>query len=183
MNNEQASNKQRQNSVSNIDIKRVLFPETPVAVLEHRETPTLIGDTIRQFILWRKANSLSPAVSDTFNLVYDDPNNIPADEYRLDLCVSLKLKTIEKVTAKVIPKVKRNDVGVITKVIPGGYCAMFRHFGAEEGMRAAIDYLYQHWLNENNEQPGQFPLFFHRVNFFPDVAEHEMITDVYLPLQ
>jgi len=30
---------------------------------------------------------------------------------------------------------------------------------------------------------GDFPVFFHYVNVGPDVPEHEMITDVYLPLR
>jgi AraC family transcriptional regulator len=31
--------------------------------------------------------------------------------------------------------------------------------------------------------PGDFPVFFHHVNVGPNVAEYQMITDVYLPLR
>lgn len=30
--------------------------------------------------------------------------------------------------------------------------------------------------------PGEAPPFFHYVNVGPAVAEHEMLTDIYLPL-
>ncbi|MBX5462700.1 MAG: hypothetical protein IRZ28_16625 [Steroidobacteraceae bacterium] len=43
--------------------------------------------------------------------------------------------------------------------------------------------LFTEWLPAREEKLGDFPLFFHYVNVGPDVAEHEMITDVYLPLR
>jgi len=43
--------------------------------------------------------------------------------------------------------------------------------------------LFTEWLPASGETLGDFPLFFHYVNVGPDVAEHEMITDVYLPLR
>ena len=35
----------------------------------------------------------------------------------------------------------------------------------------------------SGEEPRDFPLYFQRVSFFPDVPEHEAITDVFLPLR
>ena len=67
----------------------VNFPETKVAVLEHRAAPNLLGNSIRQFIEWRRANKLPPSKSRTFNLIYDDPAITAEEEYRFDLCCSI----------------------------------------------------------------------------------------------
>jgi len=45
-----------------------------------------------------------------------------------------------------------------------------------------IRMLYQQWLPEGGEELRDFPVFFHYLNLFPQVAEHQLITDIYLPL-
>ncbi|MFT5756044.1 MAG: AraC family transcriptional regulator [Alteromonadaceae bacterium] len=142
-----------------------------IAVLEHRGAPELLGQSIRQFISWRKENKLPPSKSRTFNLVYDDPTTVTPKEYRFDLC------------AEIQDEVQINDSGVITKSILSGRCAVIRHIGADEDMTNAIHFLYSDWLKKNHEELRNFPLFFERVSFFPDVPEHQMITDIYLPIK
>jgi AraC family transcriptional regulator len=146
------------------------FPETRVAVLEHRGDPRRIGDTIRRFIAWRRENHLPPPASATFNLFYGDPATTPPDEFRLDLCAGLK--------GPVAP----NDAGVVERSIPAGRCARLRHVGSDDGLGASFDRLYREWLPGSGEEARDFPLFLRRVSFFPDVPEHEALTDIYLPL-
>jgi AraC family transcriptional regulator len=76
-----------------------------------------------------------------------------------------------------------NDFGVIAKTIPTGRCAVLRHLGSDDTLGAMINYLYASWLPQSGEEPRDFPLFFQRISFFPDVPEHEAITDVFLPLR
>jgi AraC family transcriptional regulator len=57
-----------------------------------------------------------------------------------------------------------------------------RHLGSRSHNAAAV-YLYDVWLPQSGELPGDFPMFFHYVNVGQGVQEHEMITDVYLPLR
>jgi AraC family transcriptional regulator len=38
-------------------------------------------------------------------------------------------------------------------------------------------------IDADGEQLRDFPLFFHYVNVGAEIPEHEMITDVYLPLR
>ena len=71
---------------------------------------------------------------------------------------------------------------MVSKIIPGGRCALARHLGSREHVTAA-EYLYRVWLPASGEALRDFPIFFHYVNVGPDVQEHEMITDVYLPLR
>lgn len=147
------------------------FPERRVAVFEHRGDPRRIGASIRKFIEWRKANGLPPRVSATFNIFYDDEMQTDPAAFRMDLCAALDRD------------VEANSFGIVGKTIPGGRCAVLRHIGSDDTLRQTVTYLYSEWLPESGAEPRDFPLFCQRVRFFPDVPEHEAVTDVYLPLK
>jgi AraC family transcriptional regulator len=152
------------------DVRIVDFPATRVAVLEHRGDPLELGATIRRFIEWRRANRLPPARSATFNLLYTDDEQVAPEEFRLGLCAA---------TERDVPP---NEHGVVAGTLPAGRCAVLRHVGGDATLRAAVTYLYGEWLPESGEELRDFPPFFQRVTFYPDVPEHEAITDVFLPL-
>jgi AraC family transcriptional regulator len=153
------------------DVTIVEFEPTRVGVLEHRGDPAGIGDTIRSFIEWRKQNRLHPRVSATFNLFYGDPAETPPGEFRLDLCAATD------------GPIGDNTFGVVERVIPGGRCAVLRHVGSDDTLGETLKYLYGTWLPASGEEPRDFPLYAQRVQMFPDVPEHEAITDVFLPLR
>ncbi|WP_233221999.1 AraC family transcriptional regulator [Allosphingosinicella deserti] len=152
-------------------IRIVDFPATRVAILKHRGDPRTIGDTIKRFIAWRKETGVRPPASATFNILHNDPETSAADDYRLDLCA--------EISAPIVP----NDAGIFDSEIAGGRCAVLRLVGSGDDLRAAIAYLYGNWLPSSGEEPRDAPLFVQRVRFFPDVPEHEAITDIFLPLQ
>ncbi len=147
------------------------FKETKVAVLEHRGAPERVMESVRNFIRWRKQFGHSPRISETYNIVYDDPVLTPPSDYRFDICASTKTD------------VANNDYGVVTKTIPGGRCALLRHIGTDRTIDESVNYLYADWLPKSGEELRDFPCFFHRVTLFQDVPEHDMITDIYLPLR
>jgi AraC family transcriptional regulator len=153
------------------DIQIVDFPDIPLAVLEHRGSPRLLGASIQRFVTWRKRMELSPDKSRTFNLVYDDPRHTQDEDYRFDLGCECLLEQ------------KSDDFGIIQKIIPSGQCARIRHIGSDDRLANPIDYLYSTWIDKEDWAVRDFPLFFERVNFFPEVPEAEMITDIYLPIR
>ena len=153
------------------DVSIVEFPETPIGVLEHRGDPRRLGETIRTFIEWRKQNGLHPSVSATFNIFHDNPEVTAPEAFRMDLCAAVK------------GPLASNSLGVVAKVIPGGRCAVLRHKGSDDTLGDAVSYLYATWLPGSGHSPRDFPLFAQRVAMFPDVPEHEAITDVFLPLE
>ncbi len=114
---------------------------------------------------------MPPSKNKTFNLVYDDPNLTVPDEYRFDICCSYN------------GEISSNDYGIVNKSIPAGKCAVVRHVGSDDSIGTAVNYLYSKWLNESGFEVRDFPIFFERVSFFPEVSEKEMITDIYLPIQ
>jgi AraC family transcriptional regulator len=143
----------------------VKFAPTRVACYEHRGPTWQLGRSIRKFVEWRRANHLPPRLSATFNVFHD------SSDTRIDLCAATE-KDIET-----------SSLGVVTKVIPGGRCAVVRHIGSERTLGMTIAYLCDEWLPQSGEQLRDFPLFCERVEFFPDVPEDEAVTDVYLPLR
>ncbi len=153
-----------------MDVRIIEFPETRVAVAEHRGPPDLEYETSKKLIEWRVANRLSPAEHRTYGVHYTDPQAVAPAVHRVDFCVSYD------------PIVSRNPQGIISKIIPANRCALVRHEGSRRLIAAAGD-LYREWLPTSGEQLGTFPIFFHYVNVGPNIEEAEMITDVYLPLR
>jgi len=155
-----------------MDVKIVDFPETKVAVLAHRGPPEQVNDSVLKFIAWRKESGLSPVkTSGSFGIAYDDPDQTEPEAFRFDLCGS--------VSAKVPP----NPQGVENGIIPGGRCAVLRHFGSLDSIGTSVYALYREWLPESGEELRDYPVFFQYRNLTPDVAEHELVTDVYLPIR
>jgi AraC family transcriptional regulator len=152
------------------DVRVVDFPETRVAALEHRGDPRRIGDSVRRFVEWRRENRLPPKLSATFNVWWEDPNGAP-EKFRLDLCAATERE------------IAPNAQGVVAKTIPAGRCAVVRHAGSEDTLERTIGYLYRTWLPASGHEPRDFPLFFQRLTFFPDVPENEATTDIFLPLR
>lgn len=151
------------------DVRIIDFPNTHVACLSHRGPPERIGGSIRRFIDWRRAQGLTPARSATWNILHDDPETTPPDVFRLDICASCDT-------------VVANDAGMVAARIEGGPCAVLRHEGSDALLGDAIRFLYGEWLSGSGEEPRDAPLFLCRVAFFPDVPEHEAVTDIFLPL-
>ncbi len=155
-----------------INVEVVGFEAVKVAAFEHRKAPDLINESIAEVIAWRKQTGLSPVkTSRTLGLAYDDPTTTKPDEFRFDICCEVTVPIPED------DKVMKN------KIIPEGKCARIRHVGPYEQMTAKVVFLYKEWLPESGEELRDFPCFFHYVTKLPDVQEHEIITDIYLPLK
>ena len=151
-------------------IELIDFKATPVAVYQHRGNSQLLAQSIREFIEWRKKCKLSPARYATFNFLYQHPDEVEAENFRFDL--------VSQVDSGFVSEHSK----IIVKEIPQGSCARLRLLGSDEGLEAAIQFLYAVWLPQSGKCLREFPLFLQRLNFFPDIAENELITDIYLPL-
>lgn len=155
-----------------MEVKIIDFSATSIAVLEHRGAPSRILESVQRFIAWRKVSGLSPiATSRTFGIVYDNPDTTPPEAFRFDIC------------GEVDSPVPENPQGVISKQIQAGRCAVVRHIGSTDRIGESAYYLYRDWLPESGEELRDFPLFFQYIKRVPDVAEHEQVTDVFLPLR
>ncbi len=154
-------------------VEIIQFESTPIAVLTHRGPCELLNDTVGQFIIWRKESGLSPIKSSrTFGIAYDNPDTTEPEAFRFDIC------------GEVRTDVPANPQSVVTKQIPGGRCARVRHHGTHTRLGESVIYpLYRDWLPQSGEELRDFPLYFHYLNLLPETPEHELMTDVYLPLK
>lgn len=157
---------------SPMDVRIVDFPETPVALLEHRGPAEKVMETAGQFIAWRKQTGLSPvAKCKTFGVPYSDPNTTSPADFRWDVC------------GEHDGQVPENAFGVKNGVIPGGRCAVLRHTGSNQNLDDSIYYLYRDWLPTTDEETRDFPVFFHYVSVTENGPASNDVTDIYLPLK
>ncbi|MEH3040124.1 MAG: AraC family transcriptional regulator [Sphingomonas paucimobilis] len=159
----------RKRSMPTYDVTLREFPDTPVACLSHEGDMASIGDSIRRFIKWRRANRLPPSDSATFNVFHNDPHDARSGPVRIDLCAA---------TDREFPA----EDGITMGLIPGGRCAVIRITGHADDLEAPALHLYRDWLPASGEELRDFPLFCQRVRFAPHVAEHDAVTDLFLPL-
>ncbi|MGO7162317.1 GyrI-like domain-containing protein, partial [Rhizobium johnstonii] len=146
-------------------------PTTPVAIMEHRGDPATLGATIQRFIAWRKAAGLHPRTSPTFNVWRSERRPQSPADYSVDLCVG----TDQPIGA--------NGEEIKAGEIPGGRCAVLRVVGNTDNLEPAALYLYREWLPASGEEARNFPIYCQRLSFFPEVAEHEAVAELFLPLK
>ena len=155
-----------------MEVKIVDFPHTQVAMLQHRGSPALVNDSAATFIAWRKRTGLSPvSESQTFGIAWDDPATTSAEAFRFDICGS------------VTTAIPENDCGVINGEIAGGRYAVGRHSGSLDNLSQTVWAMFRDWLPGSGETLRDAPVFFHYLNFINDVPEHQLQTDIYLPLR
>lgn len=155
-----------------MEVSIVDFAETSVGLLEHRGSPALINESVARFIAWRKESGCSPVkTSRTFGIAYDDPKQTEAEKFRFDICGSVD------------NEVPENPQGVKNSMIPEGRCAVVRHLGSLDRIGESACYLYREWLPDSGEELRDLPMFFHYLTRVSETAEHEMMTDIYLPLK
>ena len=152
------------------------FKLTPIALLLHRGSPALLGTSIRRFIEFRKQQQLPPSRNATFNLLYDDPRVTAPDEYRFGLATAIPQQFERATAVSDWPEISFSE-------IPASRCARIRHIGDDQQLGRLVDYLYQSWLVQNEEQAADYPIVLQRKVFFPDVPAHLAQTDILLMLQ
>ncbi|MGJ5205380.1 AraC family transcriptional regulator [Bradyrhizobium sp. HKCCYLR20261] len=146
-------------------------PTTPVAIVEHRGDPATLGASIQRFIAWRKAAGLHPKTHPTFTVWRSERRTASPADYSVDLCVG----TDRPIMA--------HGFDIKAGEIPGGRCAVLRVIGNTHNLEPAALYLYRDWLPASGEETRDFPIYCQRLNLFPEVAEHETVADLFLPLK
>jgi len=156
-----------------VDVRIVELMPTKVAVYEHRGAPEELMNSVSNFVAWRKETGLSPvSTSDTFGI----PHSTPADT------TEKKMFSFD-IAGTVEADIPKNRFGVINGVIPGGRCAVLRHYGSHDLLSQTVHTLYRNWLPQSGEQTCGGPCFFHYLNLDPQIEKSQLLTDIYLPLK
>jgi AraC-like DNA-binding protein len=122
----------------------------------HRQFTSLFGINIHRYVQLLRLQRAS------YRLAF-------AGDYRLDLCCTTD-------------RIDTNDAGVVAGVISAGRCATLRLIGNPHDLRPAVQFLYGDWLPRSGRELRDHPIFVQRVTLYPDVPEHEAVTDIFLPL-
>ena len=147
-------------------------PLTPVAMMEHRGDPATLDATFERFRAWRKAAGLSPETSPTFTVFRSERRPANPADYSMDVCIGTDRP------------LEANDTQMKAGVIPGGRCAVLRYPGNTTNLEPAAHYLYRDWLPASGEEAGDFPIYCRRrLSFIPEVAAHEVVVELFLPLK
>lgn len=148
------------------------LPPTQVAMIEHRGDRATLGDTIQRFRDWGKAAGLSPETSSSFMVFRSERSPANPADYSMDLC------------AETDQPVAPNTAEIKAGVIPGGRCAVLRYPGNTNNLEPAALYLYRDWLPESGEEARDFPIYCQRrLARIPEVAAHEVVVELFLPLK
>ncbi|MBM3611129.1 MAG: helix-turn-helix domain-containing protein [Alphaproteobacteria bacterium] len=153
----------------NVTIKTL--PKKRLATVEHRGDYQKLGNSLHKLITWAKAQPIPlKKPGEAFGLTYNDPYQVPAEDFRLDLALT-------------IPENFKLQGDVVEKELPSGRYAVVVHKGSRKNIGDVIYGLYRDWLPTSGEEPGDLPCVFCYHNFDDEVAETELITEVWLLLK
>lgn len=82
-----------------------------------------------------------------------------------------------------IPKDFKLDNQVVERILPAGRYAITTHKGSRDNIGDTIYGLYRDWLPESGEELGDLPCVFCYYNFDHEVAETELLTEVWVLLK
>lgn len=152
-------------TIKNINARRL-------AAVEHRGDKKKLGDSLYKLINWAKTQStpLKPEPGEAFGFAYNDPKITPKEEFRFDLGIT-------------IPKNLKLTGEVVEKQLPAGRYAVVVHKGSRDTIGETIYPLYRDWLPKSKEELGDLPCIFCYYNFDHEVAETELITEIWLLLK
>lgn len=143
-----------------------------VAALAHLGEPERLEKSVESFRAWREESGCSPVTEKrTFGVAHSDPDARPVQSFRFDIC------------GEVDAEIAENSFGVINSEIAAGRFARVRHIGSHETLQLKVKDIYRSWLPATQEGRRDAPLFFEYLNFLPEVAETELMTDIYFPLR
>lgn len=148
------------------------LPAKRLAVMEHHGDPMKLSDTLDKLITWAKSQpiDLKPKPGEAFGFGYNDPREVPPDEFRFDLALS-------------VPKNYPLGDPVIERILPAGRYATTIHKGTRDNIGDTIYSLYRDWLPESGEELGELPCIFCYYNFDHQVAETELLTEIWVLLK
>lgn len=152
-----------------IDIKTL--PTTRIAAVKHRGDPERLQFSLATLITWANANQLKMIPGEAFGIAYNDPDQVPAEEFKFDIGI------------KVSDKQAINDQNVCEMTLEQGRFAVARHLGSLRDVGNTVKKLYLQWLPESGESLRDHPVVFQYHNFETDVPESALITDICLPIE
>jgi AraC family transcriptional regulator len=116
------------------------------------------------------ANRLFGFRTEFIGISYDDPKVTEAEKLRYDACLTVS-KTIKP----------EGEIGY--KEIPEGRYAIFTHAGPYENFQDSYDYIFGHWVPDNNAELRDEPCFEKYLNSPDKTKPEKLMTEIYIPVK
>jgi len=156
--------------IMTITIKEL--PAKRIAMMEHHGDPMRLSDTLNKLLTWGKSQvpSLKPKHKEAFGFAYNDPRDIKPEKFRFDLALA-------------VPEDFKLNDQVTERTLPAGRYAITTHKGSRSNIGDTIYSLYRDWLPKSGEELGELPCIFCYYNFNHEVAETELLTEIWVLLR
>jgi AraC family transcriptional regulator len=128
-------------------VKIVQLQSMRVAALPHKGSYNSIGDSFQKLTAWAVGRHLMGPNTRMFGIYYDDPDSKPLADLNSDACVS-------------VPEgfaLNEQDMPFHITHTSAGRCAQVVFTGPYAELHTAYAWLYQVWLPQSGEQPGDQP--------------------------
>eukprot|EP00210_Caulerpa_lentillifera_P009584 g9141.t1 len=148
------------------------MPSRRLAVMEHHGDPLKLSMTVDKLITWAKSQpiDLKPKPGESFGFGYHDPREVKPEDFRFDLAL------------RVPDDFQLNDQ-VIERTLPAGRYAVMMHKGSHDNIGDTTYSFYRDWLPKSREELGDLPCIFCYYNFDHEVAETELLTEIWVLLK
>jgi AraC family transcriptional regulator len=118
-----------------------------VAALPHKGSYNAIGDSFQKLTAWAVGRHLLGESSRMFGIYPDDPKAMPASELNSKACVQVAEDF----------SLAEQDAPIHITHTSAGRCAQMVFTGPYAELHTAYDWLYEVWLPQSGEQPGDQP--------------------------
>ncbi|MBB4842906.1 AraC family transcriptional regulator [Paucibacter oligotrophus] len=150
-------------------------PAIPIALLMHQGPPASLPQSLQRFRDWRRENGLPPSRSATYNILFDDPEQVAAQLWRLGLGAGLPEGQHGELAA--------NTQGLEASELPAGRWACLAHQGTDAALFEQVLRLYRDWLPASGETLRNIPPVIRRISMAPDVPSQQAQSEIWLALR
>lgn len=144
----------------------------------HRGTFVRIDEAFHDLQVWSAANGHEAEPSQMLGVFLSDPSQTPDAELRSLACIPRPFDVIG-------PPAPLSDgaAEIIEHTVEGGTYAILPHFGPYADMPAKYEWLFGSWVPASGRALADAPVVEHYVSSPRNTAPHDILTEIWLPLQ
>lgn len=148
------------------DVETITIDKINLAGFNHIGDYMDIGNTFEKLFMTAGSMNLLRDNTRSIGIYYDDPKTVNTNELRSMACVSVEnQQTIDNQFEKIS--------------IPAGKCVSVLFKGPYAELEKPYDWLFGHWVPENNKEIADFPPFEEYLNNPKTTPPNELLTRIY----
>ena len=148
------------------DVEMITVDEMHLAGYPHKGDYMEITGTFEKLFMNANSQNLLNEKTRSFGLYYDDPKSVAADELRSMACLT-------------VDKTQSLDSELERVTIPSGKCVSILFKGPYAELEKPYDWLFGHWVPNNDQEIADFPPFEEYLNDPKDTPPNELLTRIY----